>query len=172
MTLPCPHLDQLERSEDHVNSWHRPRRQQLFREFLRIWTEAQDFATAAIFDTAGKPHTAGRTRLEHQSPGLLTHAAEEDHTHVWSTILQDYHCRRQLKIPHLEPPADPRRWRSPDEQPKTRRRSVDWSRDCLPRATPPSRSTPTVPDAAVNPREVHHLSPAPTPTPEPPRADS
>ena len=27
----------------------------------------------------------------------------------WSTILQDYHCRRQLKIPHLEPPADPRR---------------------------------------------------------------
>ena len=97
MTLPCPHLDQLERSEDHVNSWHRPRRQQLFREFLRIRTEAQDFATAAIFDTAGKPHIAGRTfgvpisrityarrrrgprtRLEYHSPGLPLPPPVED----------------------------------------------------------------------------------------------
>ena len=85
MTLPCPRRDQLERSEDHVNSWHRPRRQQLFREFLRIWTEAQDFATAAIFDTAGKePHIAGRTfgvpisRITYAP----AHAAEEDHTRL------------------------------------------------------------------------------------------
>ena len=168
MTLPCPHLDQLERSEDHVNSWHRPRR---WENSPGFGPKHKHFATAAIFDTAGKPHTAGRTFGVPIS--RITYARRRRGPRTrWSTILQDYHCRRQLKIPHLEPPADPRRWRPPDEQPKTRRRSVDWSRDCLPRATPPSRSTPTVPDAAVDPREVHHLSPAPTPTPEPPRADS
>ena len=70
MTLPCPHLDQLERSEDHVNSWHRPRRQQWLREFPRIWTEAQ-----ALRD--------GR---------YLRHSRKTAHrrTHVWSTNLQDY----------------------------------------------------------------------------------
>ena len=172
MTLPCPQLDQLERSEDHVNSWHRPRRQQLFREFLRIWTEAQALRDGRYLRHSRKT-THRRTHTFGAPISRITYARRRRGPRTrWSTILQDYHCRRQLKIPHLEPPADPRRWRSPDEQPKTRRRSVDWSRDCLPRATPPSRSTPTVPDAAVNPREVHHLSPAPTPTPEPPRADS
>ena len=94
MTLPCPHLDQLERSEDHVNSWHRPRRHNNSPGF---GPKHKHFATAAIFDTAGKPHTAGRTfgvpisrityarrrrgprtRLEYHSPGLPLPPPVED----------------------------------------------------------------------------------------------
>ena len=94
MTLPCPHLDQLERSEDHVNSWHRPRRRENSPGF---GPKHKHFATAAIFDTAGKPHTAGRTfgvpisrityarrrrgprtRLEYHSPGLPLPPPVED----------------------------------------------------------------------------------------------
>ena len=98
MTLPCPHLDQLERSEDHVNSWHRPRRQQLFREFLRIWTEAQALRDGRYLrhsrkTTHRRTHTFGapisrityarrrrgpRTRLEYHPPGLPLPPPVED----------------------------------------------------------------------------------------------
>ena len=144
MTLPCPHLDQLERSEDHVNSWHRPRRRENSPGF---GPKHKHFATAAIFDTAGKPHTAGRTFGVPIS--RITYARRRRGPHTFGVPFSritiaaaSWRYRTWIRQPT----------RDAEDHRKSSRRlgeEVLTGVAFVCPEPPPSRSTPPIPDAAV-----------------------